>query len=117
MVIWSSAAQRQTDVEMSLFLAEHGLNPVFEPVKLVPKLRVHCGVNDGVTQRCDAGDGDRQNLQVLNDCCLKNKRVKGNVRENKSCNVIDLSSRGVKKNKTETTSYTSKHHEKWVSFC
>lgn len=102
MVIWSSAAQRQTDVDTSLFLAEHGLDPVFEPVKLVPKLRVHCGVNDGVAQRCDAGDGDRQNLQVPNDCRLKDKRVKGNVRETKFCNAIDLSSRGVKKPPKQT---------------
>lgn len=97
MVTWSSAAQRQTDVDSSLFLAEHGLDPVFEPLKLLPKLRVHCGVNDGVAQRCDAGDGDRQNLQVLNDCRLKNIRVKGNVRENKISSAIDLLSRGVKK--------------------
>lgn len=50
----------------TLFPLKYGASPVFKLIKLCPKLRVYCRVDYWVTQGCDAGDGDRQNLHVLN---------------------------------------------------
>lgn len=50
----------------TLFPLKYGAGPVFKLRKLRPELGVYCRVDYGVAQGCDAGDGDRQNLHVLN---------------------------------------------------
>lgn len=55
----------------TLFLLKYGANLGFKLIKLRPELGVYCGVNYRVTQGCDAGDRDRQNLHVLNQSILE----------------------------------------------
>lgn len=50
----------------TLFPLKYGAGPVFKLRNLRPELGVYCRVDDWVAQGCDAGDGDRQNLHVLN---------------------------------------------------